>query len=344
MCGRRSGFDSTSTLHTPRWGPFEATHHELWGRFGSLETIHTHQSPRAPGFAKLHRHGPVSFNMVTESDFKDWLAGTVQPTAVKDVHGRYVVSLQFSKGHGLLKQCAYLGFKGMTLTWLKRLAVLLEKDSPDDAPRMPKSISENKAVEHLMKLALGPTYSATILERALESRHGLHLSKVSVSEGEHSNMEEWPESEEPEGQGDGMEEDAELDELHRELRYSVEETRSKHAVLRSSMPSMMKVADVPEAQCKQRKFVPVAPTGMTASEAAKFLPASARLSKDTTRENRWRLRSKLIGCERTKSYGKRSRTTDREAMIYLIQLAWAAEFRASGQSCPFDFEGETKPS
>lgn len=81
--------------------------------------------------------------------------------------------------------------------------------------------------------------------------------------------------------------------------------------------------------------------GLSPQRAREYLPPGFALSKDTARENRWTLRSKLLGGSgsKSKSFGKRSSTTDWQAMCLLLVCAWRLHTEATGEQCPFDFDG-----
>lgn len=87
-----------------------------------------------------------------------------------------------------------------------------------------------------------------------------------------------------------------------------------------------------------RKFYPLPPQGLSQEEAQTLFPDSCRISKDDRRENRWRLRSKLLASERSKSFGKGSGLSVNEALLVLLQVAWRAEEQATGRACPWQFE------
>ena len=87
----------------------------------------------------------------------------------------------------------------------------------------------------------------------------------------------------------------------------------------------------------RRRFVPFGSDGITEEDAKQYLPPGARISKDALRENRWRVRSAELGGERTKSFGSKSTTSDWEALVFVVRLAWAAYTGRHGGACPFDF-------
>lgn len=94
---------------------------------------------------------------------------------------------------------------------------------------------------------------------------------------------------------------------------------------------------------KARRFVAAVVDGLSLDEGNALLPTGYVFSKDTVRENRWRLRSKAMVGEKSKSFGKGSRTDDWAAMCFLVQYAWRHHYRLTGEQRPFDLDcGETE--
>ena len=110
------------------------------------------------------------------------------------------------------------------------------------------------------------------------------------------------------GCGDG-DSDHDLDDLRYEAQQvAVQEQRlvEKRRLIEASFGVGGPSADRTQPP-KERQFVPVKAEGLTAEMAKRFLPPNCRLYKDVVRENRWRLWSAVLGAERSKSFGKRSR-------------------------------------
>lgn len=87
-----------------------------------------------------------------------------------------------------------------------------------------------------------------------------------------------------------------------------------------------------------RVFRPVEATGPTVEEARKMLPPGFSLSKDTSRENRWRMRAKGVDKDRSKSFGRGSGLDEYQSLVVLLEWAWRRHFELAGESCPFAFE------
>lgn len=92
---------------------------------------------------------------------------------------------------------------------------------------------------------------------------------------------------------------------------------------------------------RPRRFVPVPTSGPTAEEARVWLPEGFRVSKDSQRENRWRVRGPSLVGERSKSFGRGSSLTEWEALAFLLEVAWRSHSQATGEQCPWSFEGLT---
>lgn len=102
--------------------------------------------------------------------------------------------------------------------------------------------------------------------------------------------------------------------------------------------SSSKVASSGGGGPKPRHFVAMPCRGPSLEDAKQWLPPGATLSKDCVRENRWRIRFKPLGGEKSKSFGRHSSTNEWESLVVLLQQAWRAHERVSGEACPFSFE------
>lgn len=90
---------------------------------------------------------------------------------------------------------------------------------------------------------------------------------------------------------------------------------------------------------RPRRFVPMPPESPTQEEAQALLPPPYRISKDDRRENRFRLRGPGVGGEKSKSFGRNSGRTPRDAFGLLFVMAWRAHERLTGERCPYELEG-----
>ena len=96
--------------------------------------------------------------------------------------------------------------------------------------------------------------------------------------------------------------------------------------------------DAPSPSAPTRVFRPVEGNGYSSGQARCWIPPFTKLSKDDKRENRWRVDSRVMNGEKSKAFGPRSSTSDYEAMVFCIQLAWRAYTKAEGHPCPYVFD------
>lgn len=87
-----------------------------------------------------------------------------------------------------------------------------------------------------------------------------------------------------------------------------------------------------------RRFVAAVADGLSRDEGNALLPPGYVFSKDSVRENRWRLRSKSMAGDKSKSFGRGSQSNDWEAMCFLVQYAWRHHGRLTGEQRPFDLD------
>lgn len=138
-------------------------------------------------------------------------------------------------------------------------------------------------------------------------------------------------------------EDAKIAEQFNELRHRKQEQHRREAAARAATVRLAGGGSSNGAQGSGerptvgRRFVPVPATGYLVETARGWLPPECSLSKDTTRENRWRLRMRFLPKEITKSYGRNSDVDDYGAMVYLLMISWREWTKHSGESCPIDF-------
>eukprot|EP00971_Amphidinium_carterae_P339143 6476776-Amphidinium_carterae.2 len=170
------------------------------------------------------------------------------------------------------------------------------------------------------------------------ARTGVHDAVISPQIPESHGVPEW-DDEVLIGEGHDLDDDVVLmSECYRLAEIDERKQRQRAQTLAEAIEKTIEHTEPVDTIMKKRVFHPVPATGISAAAANKLLPPGAKLSKDTSRENRWRLRCKSLGSERTKAYGAKSPLDDRGAMIFLIKLSWAAYTRKSGVECPHTFD------
>lgn len=254
------------------------------------------------------------------------------------------IALKFHSGGTTLgKFAARRGFKGMPTTYLRRLARFVGVPLPSGF----RAWSEPVLVDTLVRHFLGAAATDAIVEDALQRRKDtLHLDDV-LKQSKVFDLE-------PDWVVNAEDDDPELVQAYMKLRAQQAAAEAKAKQYSEAMETMKQArgqgnrsahADGPDAKPQGRKFVPVPATGYNPTEALKWAPPGCSISKDTKRENRWRVRAKYLpgGHEKTKSYGKNSSTDDYGAMRFLLEFCWQHYKRISGQECPFDF-GDAAPN
>jgi hypothetical protein len=97
------------------------------------------------------------------------------------------------------------------------------------------------------------------------------------------------------------------------------------------------LAVAPERRVRVRRWVPAVADGLSVAEALEFAPPLAKMTKDSIRENRWRIRAPYMN-ERSKSFGRGSGLSDWAAMTFLLRLAWRRYTEVYGVECPFQLD------
>lgn len=244
------------------------------------------------------------------------------------------------KFHGdvasLTRFAARRGFKGMNLTLLRRLARHAEVQMPQGV----RQWNEVTLVDALVRRYLGGAATDAVVQSALKNRkETLNIDDVLTNTKLFDLEPEWVIDRE----GD----DPELLKAYGELRARKAAAAPKAKQNEEALSAMQHARRASTASSgsgdgatpRGRTFVPVPCTGYTAEEAKRWAPPGCSISKETTRENRWRARAKFLpgAHEKTKSYGMNSSTDDFGAMRFLLDFCWVHYERISGQKCPFTF-------
>jgi hypothetical protein len=244
------------------------------------------------------------------------------------------------RANGFLKFAARRGFQRLTVVRLRRLHKYLK------VPFIPgqRPLTEVALVESLVRFVLGPNTTDGQIKNALTSRHA-EVDNVQDRIGDTMLFDPGIEEIWREDVGEDEEVLQQLAELKR-LKEERDRRECQRLAQLSEMQSAGRAGLVGASAGQQadrgavaRSFVPFPAHCYSAEEAAVWLPPDTKLSKDVARENRWRLRCKRLGGEKSKSWGPRSTTGDYKAMVWLIQLAWRAWTAKSGQACPWNFAG-----
>ena len=292
------------------------------------------------GTRELYFLAAAKVEIVVITDVAEWHAAEAEVKQyTSETGGELVGPVVGRKGSDLIKWAAYSGFSGLTMHWLKKLSTDLEIP----AAQLPRPPVADGYVTTLVKTVLGEAATESVLKDALLRRNGV-LKKQENMSVDPCVPEFEDENAEGELNGECEEEDEQLVDLHWERRVQAAQEQRKQEVRRNIEASFAIPVSVPDntRDTKPRRFVPAVAGGISAEQAKQYLPRGARISKDTVRENRWRMFSPRVGMERTKAFGKRSLLDDWGAMTHLLLLAWQAEFKATGEACPWDFQ-ELRP-
>ena len=77
-------------------------------------------------------------------------------------------------------------------------------------------------------------------------------------------------------------------------------------------------------------------TGHSQKEANVWKPLGSGITNDA-KENRWRVRSRFLDGDKSRSYGAQSEYSDFEAMILMLQVLWRAHTSNTGEQCAWEF-------
>eukprot|EP00971_Amphidinium_carterae_P351743 6492260-Amphidinium_carterae.3 len=245
------------------------------------------------------------------------------------------MQMTVSKDHSsLLKFAAKSGFKTLTLSRLKQLALVEKVSVPGSGER----VSEKDCLSSLLKHVHGEAYTEEVFANAWAARKGKEVDPVLASDLFQSVDKE--DIFDPDNF-----EDAEMafewDQLHANMQRVRRESNKKQSEVGKHEESTEKSAASSSASAvppKSRKFVTYRADGYSQDEATALLPETARIFKDL-KENRWRLSSKLLpnSGTKSKSWGKRSGISDFSAMLFVVKAAWQVHFENTGESCPWEF-------
>lgn len=250
----------------------------------------------------------------------------------------------FGPSFTLLGYAARKGFKNFTVPQLRRLAKTLQVDG------VRSSMAEHALVELLVKFALKGEFTADLLAQALKARgsQGFEPIPVEASGLLHSGIQELLD-EECDDESDLHDQWQQIKKKCEARRIALKKAQEEAAARMPAAPASASASSssarpvVAAAPSKPRRFVPAEADGYSAAEAAQFLPPGATITKDSTRENRWRVRASFLsnlgsGCERSKSFGRGSKLTDFEAMLFCLQLVWRSYLLRHGGQCPFKWD------
>jgi len=237
----------------------------------------------------------------------------------------------------LLNAAAKREFRGLTVHFLKRLFNKLQVNV------RPKPLTEAPLVAALAKHVLKGEATDAVIAQALAARGEVNALGREVAPAVDLELQKVLDAE--------LGDDDDVECQIAELRAAVEQRQAKaRALVVAWQPAAMPAVpasssgSAPSASSSgaapaPRRFVPMPPSGMTVAQAREYLPPGCSISKDIEREHRWRLRSKLVGREITKSFGSASTLGVNGALVFLLAIAWRAETRNSGTERPFSFEG-----
>lgn len=236
--------------------------------------------------------------------------------------------------HPLAMHACRRGFRGMTVDHLRRLCKILEVAEP-------KPPTEVNLIQALARSIMKEAATPEFIRAALAARHDcadlsddlLRTTKLYDTDVMDALAAEFSDDEEVERQVRCLKEKREKAVRRNAERLDkVWSSRTEGGASSSS--------SAPSAP-RPRSFVAAEANGISCAEAKRFLPDGFSLSKDDKRENRWRLRGKVMQGERSKSFGSRSDCCDWDAMVCMLQLAWREHSRVSGESMPWDFGEST---
>lgn len=255
------------------------------------------------------------------------------------------LTIKFHSGALTLGKFAALrGFKGMNTAFLRRLARHV-------GVRLPAGVRawcEATLVAALAGHFLGDDATDDAIKAAMEHRKGASQPDDVVKQSRVFDLQ-------PDWVVDEEDDDPELVEAYNQVkqRRAAEAAMDKQRMealqaMRAARASAGKAGPSDPAACERqgRKFVPVPATGYTAEQAKVWTPPSCSITKDTRRENRWRVRAPYLpgAHEKTKSYGRLSGTDDFAAMRFLLEYAWQQYTRLTGEECPFRFADISPPA
>eukprot|EP00971_Amphidinium_carterae_P237174 4707432-Amphidinium_carterae.1 len=139
---------------------------------------------------------------------------------------------------------------------------------------MPRNLTENKTVEFLMEVALGEKCTNEIVSLALQRRHGIELSTVSIAETVDCDVEPWTQEqtddmpyETADTADDGGDSEDELITMHSDLRENLQAATLKKHMLQVALADRLPKTVVVSSAIAERKYVKVPATGIPREQA-----------------------------------------------------------------------------
>jgi hypothetical protein len=298
------------------------------------------QHDRTLSFAPSVQQGICFFHM---SDVSVWRSADVR--CIYDTSAQPAsCKLKFAgQAMDVAKFACSRGFKGMNVAQMKQ--VFNELHNPWKGA---KPASEDRLLLAFAQHFFGAEATPEKMEKIVAARHEVDcevaelLARTELFEKDLAAI--W---EKDEGEEDIEDIEQQFNELRREREKKLSEREANLKAMRDALAGFAPHSHgggsagsgSAEGSGPGRKFIPVPEAGPTLEVARAYVPPGFSLSKDTIRENRWRLRGKLLEGERSRSYGPRS-DSEWGALVVLLQMAWRLHERKTGEACPFEFGSE----
>ena len=280
------------------------------------------------------------FSIVYEcvTDVEDWVCtpATVVTPGAHEHKGLPVGCLGVtttSKGTPLLKFAAEAGFKGLSLTFLKKLHELLPLE-----PRPPETPSTAEAIIDGLIAHVCPEALPGDKKKYLLAREADDADMVWDVAGDA--MDDLEMLFEMADEDYGPEEVDEFEKLKTKRRH----THATHGAT-PGFGSLGTALGLPSALSTGAKKVPAkkpmdfAPgRGLTAAEAKKFAPPGLRLRKEENWHFRWKADADYLKPGRSKTYSSSDHGTDNSALQFVLTVSWAAYCAANKTTCPWELD------
>eukprot|EP00971_Amphidinium_carterae_P350272 6491464-Amphidinium_carterae.3 len=255
------------------------------------------------------------------------------------VEGLIVVRDGDAKGKNLLSYCLQRGFRGLTLTQLRRLAsrhIKLEgeKKSATKVSANPcEKMSADAIVKLFAKQLLKDDSDATV-KTLLEARDSSPLA-------EYVKAPILDDCGHLAGQEDSAEEDLEVLEDLECYKHVLSTLQSKKRKSASSMPATRKR----EKEGKQRRVMNAAGElpwrankSLTFHEAKGYFPPRSTPVLEHSTHYRWKVSAPYMSSMRSMVIAGRDNRTQDESLRYCLQEAWAAYTAKTGEPCPYNID------